>query len=139
MVQGLCSVGADVYFWRGNVMPTGTPTADTFDKIEHVTLQRSLTNNVCGMNIISDADGQGVYMIPKESLSNVSYGDYYSATEAGQLWPFGGVSSYGSDCGLAYAYSVLAWSYSSARISARLAYYGSVRKVSPTELASLAA
>lgn len=139
MVQGLCSVGADVYFWRGNVMPTGTPTADTFDKIEHVTLQRSFTANVCGMNIISDADRQGVYMIPKENLSNVSYGDYYGTSEAGQLWLFGGSSDSGSYCGLAYANSHRAWSYSFASLSARLAYYGSVRKVSPTELASLAA
>lgn len=136
MIQGLCSVGADVYFWRGNVMPTGTPTADTFDKIEHVKLQRSLTAGVYGMNIISDADGQGVYMIPKESLSSVSYGDYYYTAETGQLWQFGGSSYGGSNGGLAFAHSSPAWSYSSANCSARLAYYGGVRKVSPTELAA---
>ena len=139
MIQGLCSVGADVYFWRGNVMPTGTPTADTFDKIEHVKLQRSLTAGVYGMNIISDADGQGVYMIPKESKSGISYGDYYYVSDTGQLWLFGGLSYSGSACGLADSYSSYAWSNSNADLSARLAYYGSVRKVSPTELASLAA
>ena len=136
MIQGLCSVGADVYFWRGNVMPAGTPTADTFDKIEHVKLQRSLTAGVYGMNIISDADGQGVYMIPKESKSGISYGDYYYVSDTGQLWLFGGLSYYGSNCGLACLNSINAWSVSPANISARLAYYGSVRKVSPTELAS---
>ena len=37
------------------------------------------------------------------------------------LWMFGGYSSLGSNCGLAYASSDYAWSYSSALFSARLA------------------
>ena len=136
MVQGLCSVGTDVYNWRSNVMPTGTPTAATFEHIDHVLLQRP-TSAVWGMNMIASHDGQGCYMIPKESVSGISYGDYFSYAAAGQLWLFGGDSSYGSACGLAYSGSGSAWSYADSHISVRLAYYGDVTKVSPTRLAEL--
>lgn len=138
MVQGLCSVGTDVYCWRSNVMPTGTPNAASFEHIDHVKLTRP-TSAVWGMNIIASENGQGLYMIPKESLSGVSYGDYYSYDAAGQLWLFGGNSYCGANCGLAYSYSNYAWSASNSLISARLAYYGDVNKVSPTRLAELVA
>ena len=39
-----------------------------------------------------------------------------------QLWIGGGASSYGADCGLAYAVSRTAWSLASAYVSARLAH-----------------
>lgn len=136
IVQGLCSVGTDVYHWRGNVMPTGTPTAETFAKIDHTLLMRP-TTAYWGMNIIASEEGQGVYMIPKENVSGISYGDYFSYSETGQLWLFGGDSYHGARCGLAVAASDLAWSASLASISARLAFYGSVNKVSPTRLAEL--
>lgn len=138
MVQGLCSVGTDVYFWRGNVMPTGTPTATTFTNIDHVLLTRP-TSAVWGMNIISSEEGQGVYMIPKESASGISYGDNYWYAASGYLWLFGGISSDGSNCGLAFAYSSDGWSHSYAYFSARLAYYGKINKVSSTRLAELVA
>ena len=138
MMGGLCSVGLDVYCWRSNIVPNGTPTAETFANIEHVLLTRP-TSAVWGMNIIASKEGQGVYMIPKESLSGVSYGDYYSYDAAGQLWMFGGRSDYGAYCGLASAYSRSVWSYSYADCSARLAYYGSLNKVSANRLKELAA
>ena len=138
MVQGLCSVGTDVYCWRGNVMPTDTPNAATFEHIDHVVLTRP-TSSAWGMNIIASQNGQGCYMIPKESIGGISYGDYYSYDAAGQLWLFGGSSYHGARCGLAYAGSYIAWSDSHSVISARLAYYGSVNKVSPSRLAALVA
>ncbi len=138
MVQGLCSVGTDVYCWRNNWLPTGTPTAESFANVEHVKLTRA-TSAVTGMNIIESQQGQGVYMIPKQSLSGVSYGDYFSYAEAGQLWLFGGASYSGSYCGLAYAASVSACTSSHASYSARLAYYGSPNKVSATQFKALAA
>lgn len=138
MVQGLCSVGLNVYHWRSNVMPTGTPTDATFAHIDHVVLTHP-TSTVWSMNIISNKEGQGCYMIPKESASGISYGDNFWYSDAGQLWLFGGSSAYGSACGLASARSDSAWSSASAYISARLAYYGDIRKVSPTELAQLVA
>ena len=139
MVQGLCSVGTDVYHWRSNVMPTGTPTAASFDHIDHVVLQRATSDNVTQMNMIASEQGRGCYMIPKGSVSGISYGDYYWYAEAGQLWLFGGVSYDGAACGLAFAYSRLAWSNSNAYVSARLAYYGDINKVSSARLAELAA
>lgn len=138
MVQGLCSVGTNVYFWRSNFMPTGTPTASTFEKVEHVLLTRP-TTQVWGMNIIENKDGQGCYMIPKENIAGISYGDYYSYDAAGQLWLFGGSSLNGAACGLATAPSGNAWSSSSSNISARLAFYGDVNKVSKSRLAELIA
>lgn len=138
MVQGLCSVGLNVYHWRSNVMPTGTPTDATFAHIDHVVLTRP-TSTVWSMNIISNKKGQGCYMIPKESASGISYGDNFWYSDAGQLWRFGGRSADGSSCGLAAAGSDNAWSFAYAYISARLAYYGDIRKVSPTELAQLVA
>ena len=139
MVQGLCSVGTDVYHWRSNVMPTGTPTAASFDHIDHVVLQRATSAGVTLMNIISSEQGQGCYMIPKASAEGISYGDDYFYNSAGQLWRFGGDSYHGANCGLAYASSAYAWTESDACVSARLAYYGDINKVSSARLAELAA
>ena len=138
MVQGLCSVGTDVYCWRNNWLPTGTPTAESFTNVEHVKLTRA-TSAVTGMNIIESQQGQGVYMIPKQSLSGVSYGDNLLQAETGGLWLFGGYSNYGPSCGLASALSGGTWTYSDATFSARLAYYGSLNKVSATQFKALAA
>lgn len=139
IVQGLCSVGSDVYHWRSNVMPTGTPTAASFDHIDHVVLQRATSGGVTQMNMIASEQGQGCYMIPKASASGISYSDKYWYNAAGQLWLFGGCSANGAACGLASASSSSAWSYSHALVSARLAYYGDINKVSSARLAELAA
>lgn len=139
MVQGICSVGSDVYHWRSNVMPTGTPTAASFDHIDHVVLQRATSDCVTQMNMIASEQGRGCYMIPKASASGISYGDYYLYNAAGQLWLFGGYSNDGANCGLAFADSSNAWLDSIAILSARLAYYGDINKVSSARLAELAA
>ena len=139
MVQGLCSVGTDVYHWRSNVMPTGTPTAASFEHIDHVVLQRATFEGLKLMNIISSEQGQGCYMIPKASAGGISYGDHYWCNSTGQLWVFGGASGDGAACGLAAATSTYAWTFSVAYLSARLAYYGDINKVSSARLAELAA
>ena len=139
MVQGICSVGSDVYHWRSNVMPTGTPTAASFDHIDHVVLQRATSDNVTQMNMIASEQGQGCYMIPKGSVRGISYGDCFRYNAAGQLWLFGGRSAGGADCGLAAANTHFAWTNSSSSLSARLAYYGDINKVSSARLAELAA
>ena len=139
MVQGICSVGSDVYHWRSNVMPTGTPTAASFDHIEHVVLKRATSVNVTQMNMIASEQGQGCYMIPKGSVSGISYGDCYSYNADGQLLLFSGSSRFGGECGLACVVSSNEWSSSSALVSARLAYYGDINKVSSARLAELAA
>lgn len=138
MVSGLCSVGTDVYCWRGNIIPNGTPTAETFANIEHVLLTCA-TAAATGMNIITSENGQGVYMVPKQTLSGVTYGDSFTYGADGQLWMWGGSSYSGSSCGLACAASYHAWSGSGSGISARLAYYGELNKVTSKRLAQLAA
>ena len=139
MVQGICSVGSDVYHWRSNVMPTGTPTAASFDHIDHVVLQRATSNGVTQMNMIASEQGQGCYMTPKGSVGGISYGDNYWYNAAGQLWLFGGASVEGARCGLTAEDSGYAWARSHALFSARLAYYGDINKVSSARLAELAA
>ena len=139
MVQGICSVGSDVYHWRSNVMPTGTPTAASFDHIDHVVLQRATYNNVTQMNMIASEQGQGCYMIPKGIVRGISYGDYYWYNAPGQLWLFGSGSNGGAVCGLASESSTDAWTGPSVGVSARLAYYGDINKVSSARLAELAA
>ena len=138
MIGGLCSVGTDVYHWRSNVIPTGTPTAASFEHIDHVVLQRSTSDGVTQMNMIASEHGQGCYMIPKASADSISYGDYYWYGASGQLWLFGGPSYIGASCGLASAYSYYAWASAYSNISARLAYYGSLNKVSSTQFKALA-
>lgn len=139
MVQGICSVGSDVYHWRSNVMPTGTPTAASFEHIDHVVLQRATSVGLTQMNMIASEQGQGCYMIPKASAEGISYGDYYWYGANGQLWLFGGSSGHGAACGLASALSTHGWAHASADYSARLAYYGDINKVSSARLAELAA
>ena len=116
-------------------MPTGTPTAATFANVDHVKLARKTSDGLGVMNIVTDKQNQGVYMIPKASGSNLGYNDNYYYAASGQLWIFGGVSNLGSHCGLAGSGSYNGWSGSASRISARLAYYGNIKEVSKTFLA----
>ena len=139
MVQGLCSMTDSnyVYCWRHNWLPTGTPTAATFANVDCVKLTRKTSDGLGVMNIVTDKQNQGVYMIPKASGSNLVYNDHYWYSASGQLWLFGGPSGAGSMCGLAYSASTDAWSDAHAPVSARLAYYGDTKKVTPTELRRL--
>ena len=57
------------------------------------------------------------YLLTEEEISEKSE----EWKKEHSLWLFGGSSLYGAGCGLAYAYSVSAWSYSTSFISARLA------------------
>lgn len=137
MTGGLCSVGTDVYCWRSNIVPASSPTAETFNGIEHVLLTRP-TTQVSGMNIVTSEKWQGVYMIPKQSLSGVSYGDAFSYAEAGQMWLFGGNSYNGSVCGLAISASDDAWTAMTTGYSSRLAYYGPLNRVTTSRFKQLA-
>ena len=137
---GLCSVGTDIYCWRSNIIPASTPTAETFEKIDHTLLTRpTATAGSLGMNIISSDEGQGVYMIPKEALSGVSYGDSYTQYAQGVRWLFGNSSDAASNCGLASVASVDGWLSFYSQSSSRLAYYGDLNKVSATQFKALGA
>ena len=120
-------------------MPTGTSTAATFANVDCVKLTRKTSDGLGVVNVITGKQNQGVYMIPKASGSNLGYNDNYYYAASGQLWIFGGYSYNGSLCGLAFASSDLGWSYSSSDVSARLAYYGSIKRVTTSQLAALLA
>lgn len=141
MVQGLCSVGADVYCWDSNWLPTDTPASSSFVNVNHVRLKRHTTeaNIFYKFNILSDGDKQGLYPVPMEAAAGIDYGDHYWYASNGQLWLWGGSSFHGAQCGLAASGSGDGWSDSHARVSARLAYYGDITKVSSRKLAELTA
>ena len=125
----------DVYCWRHNWLPTGTPTAATFANVDCVKLTRKTSEGLGVMNIVTDRQNQGVYMIPKAAGTNLAYNDYYWYAASGQLWVFGGASDNGANCGLACSSSYNGWSGSGSDLSARLAYYGNIKEVSKTFLA----
>ena len=141
MIGGLCSVGTKVFFWRGNFIPStaSNPTEATFTNVDHVVLQRKTSSGLGNMNVIASEDGQGCYMIPKDGSSNTSYGDHYWYSASGQLWLFGGSSSYGSGCGLAYALSDTGWSGAGSSFSARPAYLSDIKQSATTESSRVAA
>ena len=149
MVQGLCSVGTDVYCWRSNFMPSeNQPTAATFvdgevQIVEHVKLTRSTRpSNTAplptAMNVVTDGILKGVYFVPETTNADIAYGDGWWYDASGQLWLFGGDSGNGANCGLVYAVSSDAWTNSAANRSARLAYYGSLNKVTTARFKQLA-
>lgn len=138
IVGGLASIGTDVYCWRSNFMPSTAPTAATFDGVDYVLLTRP-TTELWGMNIISSNKGQGVYMIPKQSISGISYNDTYIYGETGQLWRWSGDSSYKSECGLMLTRSHLIWMSKAESCSSRLAYYGETTQVSTSRFIELGA
>ena len=71
--------------------------------------------------------------------STTYYCDGYWAATTGQLLNVGGDASYGARCGLASASSNVAFSNSSARFGARLAFYGEPEIVSGAQLVALTA
>lgn len=137
IIGGLCSVGTNVYCWRGNVVPASVPTAEAFKDIEHVLLTRP-TSAVWGMNIIASENGQGVYMIPNQDISGISYGDFYSYNEEGMLWMVGGIPYYASFCGLAFMSSSSVWTSIAYNMTSRLAYYGPLNRVTTSRFKQLA-
>lgn len=71
--------------------------------------------------------------------STTYYCDGYYAATTGQLLLVGGYASNGAPCGLAFAYSYDAFSYSYTYIGARLAFYGEPEIVSGAQLVALTA
>ena len=113
--------GTECYIYDGNRMPTsdeltGTPSG-LYRKITRLTSTGWVRKLMWGANldVLPDTLGGG---------SVDGHGDYHYANSTGQVLLFGGDAGLGALCGLAYADSSYAWSYSSSHIGARLAYYG---------------
>lgn len=80
--------------------------------------------------------GEHFDIFPKKIGGNSTsyWADYSWANTTGQLVLWGGYAYYGAYCGLAYASSNHAWSYSAAYIGSRLAYFGDLTFVSGASL-----
>ena len=80
--------------------------------------------------------GEHFDIFPKKIGGNSTsyWADYSWANTTGQLVLWGGRANHGATCGLASAYSVDAWSASSANIGSRLAYFGNLTFVSGASL-----
>ena len=136
----LCSIGNDVVAWRENFMPTSnTPTLADFENIKKTLISRhnaDISNTSSSghkMNLVPLAE-QSAFMIPHAIQPGVSYGDRFYYADAGQLWLWGGLSTHGAHCGLAYVASSNAWTHSYSRIGARLAFFGQPVEISGRDL-----
>lgn len=80
--------------------------------------------------------GEHFDIFPKKIGGNSTsyWADYSWANTTGQLVLWGGDANHGAYCGLAGANSYLAWSYSSASVGSRLAYFGNLTFVSGASL-----
>lgn len=136
----LCSVGNDVFQWDENFLPTGTPTADSFNSVAHKKLTRKANDGMnADINLITTAGAQHTSYVPLKNHSGISYGDNYWYAAARELWIGGGDSSNGSNCGLAFSHSNNAWSNATSYISARLDYHGDLKEVTSAGLKRLLA
>ena len=136
----LCSLGNDVVAWRENFMPTSnTPTLADFANIKKTLISRHTADIVNTsssghkMNLVPLAE-QSAFMIPYAIQPGVSYGDRFYYADTGQLWRWGGYSSYGAHCGLAYVYSHPVWTFSFSNSGARLAFFGQPVEISGRDL-----
>ena len=80
--------------------------------------------------------GEHFDIFPKKIGGNSTsyWADYSWANTTGQLVVWGGSAYHGASCGLACAYSNLAWSSSPADLGSRLAYFGNLTFVSGASL-----
>ena len=123
--------GAEVFLYEGNRMPTAGELASHPNGD-----YRQLTRLTASGYIQEETVGEFFDLVPTvHGGGGTSYwGDYHYANATGQVVFWGGDADRGAYCGLAYAYSLAAWSLSSALIGSRLAYYGELTVMSGREL-----
>ena len=123
--------GTEIFIYKGNRLPT-TAEVSTHPNGEYRQATR-LTTSGYVQEIIA-GDNFDIFASKLGGGSSSYLADYHDATNTGQLVFCGGSSHYGAYCGLAYALSNYAWSYSSATVGSRLAYYGNLTFVTGAEL-----
>ena len=123
--------GAEVFLYEGNRMPTAGELASHPNGD-----YRQLTRLTASGYIQEETVGEFFDLVPTvHGGGGTSYwGDYHYANATGQVVCWGGYANFGAYCGLASAGSDAAWSYSSALIGSRLAYYGELTVMSGREL-----
>ena len=113
--------GTECFIYEGNRMPTSEELAATPSGI-----YRQITRLTSSGYVKKLLLGANLDILPATLGGNSidGHGDYYYANTTGQVLLFGGYAEHGARCGLAYAFSISAWSISSSYLGARLAYYG---------------
>ena len=123
--------GTELFIYEGNRMPTAGELS-THPSGQYRQLTRMTSSGYISREIL----GEFFDLFPTAlNGGSTSYWcDYAYASATGQLVLWGGSAYYGSDCGLAYAISSDAFSHSSARVGARLAYYGDIEIVNGDDI-----
>jgi len=123
--------GNEVFIYEGNRLPSAAELASHPDGD-----YRQLTRLTSEGFIREETVGEFFDLVPSVHGGGGSqyWGDYHYANATGQVLLWGGAANDGAYCGLAYAYSNNAWSYSRAYIGSRLAYYGELTVMSGREL-----
>lgn len=123
--------GTEIFIYKGNRLPTSAELT-THPNGEY----RQATRQTVGGYVQEIIAGENFDIFPsKIGGGTTSYwADYSWANNTGQLVFWGGLASHGAYCGLACAYSDIAWSFTSATVGSRLAYYGNLTFVTGAEL-----
>ena len=125
--------GTEVFIYEGNRMPSAAELSS------HPSGQyRQLSRIASDGYVKTETLGEHFDLIPTAiGGGSTSYWcDYFYQNQAtGQLVLWGGNANYGAYCGLAFASSLSAFSFSSASFGARLAYYGDLEIVNGAEIA----
>lgn len=125
--------GSEIYIYEGNKMPTSSELAThptgNYRQLTRLTSPTSgwLKELILGerLDLFAKTIGGG---------STSYWGDYSWQNTTGQLLLWGGSAVGGSQCGLAFADSDGAWSYSYSGVGSRLAYYGKLTFMTGKEL-----
>lgn len=125
--------GTEIFAYEGNKLPS-TAELSTHPNGEYRQATRLVTEGYV-QEIIS-GDHFDIFPSKTGGGSTSYWADYSYATPAGQLVLWGGSAIGGARCGLAFASSDLAWSYSYANIGSRLAFFGNLTFISGSELMS---
>lgn len=123
--------GTEIFIYKGNRLPT------TAELAAHPNGEyRQATRLTTGGYVKEIILGEHFDIFPKNVGGNSTsyWSDNSWVLPTGQLVLWGGSANHGADCGLASAFSDLAWSYSYPNLGSRLAYYGNLTFVDGSSL-----
>jgi len=122
---GILSNGAQVYIWDSNKVSSDKPPIG----IDYRLQTRILSIDLSYIKTMQMGDYFDI--IPKTVGGGATSGwaDGHTSSETGEVWLFGGCATVGSYCGLSAASANSAFSVASSTVGARLAFYGSLNKV----------
>lgn len=127
--------GAEVFIYEGNRMPTNVELS-THPEGQYRQIERAASNGYISKETLGEYFDLFPTAAGGDSTGSTSYWcDYFYQNRAsGQLVLWGGHASRGANCGLAFAYSDIAFSYADPNFGARLAYYGELEFCNGAEI-----